>query len=213
MAEMGLSVKRSRRKIQTTQSGEGKPLYPNLIKGLEITRPEQVWCGDITFIPLANGKTAYLAVLIDVFTRMVRGWSLERDMSVKLINQALDKALTKGVYPKIHHSDHGGQYVAKNYRDRLTPLNSRISMADKGKPWHNPFIESAIGHLKDELVWLEEFTDFQHAYESLSHFLSVVYNSQRPHSSLGYLTPTEFETQYQAQQVHSSYESSRLQTN
>ena len=196
MAEMGLSVKRSRSTIQTTKSGKGKPLYPNLIKYLEITRPEQVWCGDITFVPLADGKTVYLAVLIDVYTRMVRGWSLERDMSVKLIDQALDKAFAKGVCPEIHHSDHGGQYVAKNYRDRLTALNCRISMADKGKPWDNPFVESAIGHLKDELVWLEEYADFQHAYESLSHFLSVVYSSERPHSSLGYLTPAEFEAQY-----------------
>ena len=113
MAEMGLSVQRSRPKIQTTKSGKGKPLYPNLIKGLEITRPEQVWCGDITFIPLANGRTAYLAVLIDVFTRMVRGWSLERDMSVKLINQALDKAFAKGVCPEIHHSDQGGNMLPK----------------------------------------------------------------------------------------------------
>ena len=108
---------------------------PNLIKNLEVTHPNQVWCGDITFIPLANGKTAYLAVLIDIFTRMIQGWSLERDMSVKLINQALDKALAKGISPEIHHSDHGGQYVAQSYCDRLIALDCQISMAGKGKPW------------------------------------------------------------------------------
>ena len=196
MGEMGLLVKRLRPPIHTTKSGKGKPLYPNLIKELEVTHPNQVWCGDITFIPLTNGKTAYLAVLIDIFTRMIRGWSLERDMSVKLIDQALDKALADGVSPEIHHSDHGGQYVAQSYYDRLVALDCQISMAGKGKPWENPFVESAIGHLKDELVWLEEYANFQHADDSLSYFLSVVYNHQRPHSSLGYLTPAEFEAQY-----------------
>ena len=73
------------------------------------------------------------------------------------------------------------------------------NIAGKGKPWENPFAESAIGHLKDELVWLEEYTDFQQAYSSLSHFLDVVYNHERPHSSLGYLTPAEFEAQFEAE--------------
>ena len=69
-------------------------------------------------------------------------------------------------------------------------------MAGKAKPWENSYAESVIGHIKDELVWVEEFTDFQHAYNSLSHFLDVVYNGERSHSSLGYLTPVEFEAQY-----------------
>ncbi len=190
-------MKPLRPKVQTTKSGKGQPLYPNLIKGLEITRINQVWCGDITFIPLSPDKMFYLAVLIDVFTRMIRGWELAKDMSVKLIDQALDKALAKGGCPEIHHSDHGGQYIAKSYCEKLISLNCQISMADKGKPWENPHVESAIGHLKDELVWLEEYTAFQQAYESLSHFLDIVYNYERPHSSLGYLTPAEFESQYQ----------------
>lgn len=199
MREMELLVRPLRRKIQTTQSKKGQPLYPNLIKDLEITRPNQVWCGDITFIPFAHGKTAYLAILIDIFTRAIRGWEFAGEMSVKLIDQALDKALDNGVSPEIHHSDHGGQYIAKGYCDRLIALNCQISMAGKGKPWENPYVESAIGHLKDELVWVEEFTDFEHAYSMLSHFLDVVYNHERSHSSLGYLTPVEFETQYQSE--------------
>ena len=73
-------------------------------------------------------------------------------------------------------------------------------MAAKGKPWENPYAESVIGHIKDELVWTEEFTDFEHAYFALSHFLDVVYNHERSHSSLGYLTPAEFEAQYHEQQ-------------
>jgi len=196
MHEMGLKVRPLRRKIQTTQSKKGKPLYPNLIKDLEITRPNQVWCGDITFIPLLKGKTAYLTILIDVFTRAIRGWELELHMSEQLVDQALDKALAKGISPEIHHSDHGGQYIAKGYCEKLVSLDCQISMAAKGKPWENSYAESVIGHLKDELVWVEEFTDFQHAYSMLSHFLNVEYNYERSHSSLGYLTPVEFEAQY-----------------
>ena len=196
MREMNLSVRPLRRKIQTTDSKKGKPLYPNLIKELEIVRPNQVWCGDITFIPLAKGKTVYLAILIDIFTRAIRGWKLDTNMSEQLVDRALDVALAKGISPEIHHSDHGGQYIALGYCDRLIALNCQISMAGKAKPWENPYAESVIGHIKDELVWTEEFTDFQHAYNSLSHFLDVEYNYERSHSSLGYLTPVEFEAQY-----------------
>lgn len=95
--EMGLFVRPRRKRVITTRSESGKCPYPNLLKGLEVTYPNQVWCGDITFVPLANGQTVYLALLFDIFTRMIRGWSLERDMSVKLIDQALDRALALGI--------------------------------------------------------------------------------------------------------------------
>jgi transposase InsO family protein len=170
-----------------------------LLKGLDVIYPNQVWCADITFVPLAGGQTVYLALLFDVFTRMIRGWSLERDMSVKLIDQALDKALAKGHQPEIHHSDQGGQYIASSYCQRLWGMSCRISMAGRAKPWENPFIESTIGRIKDEYVLDEEFTDFQQAYEHLCYVLDEAYNHERPHSSLGYLTPAEFEASYHAQ--------------
>ena len=127
MREMGLLVRPRRRRIQTTNSPKGKPLYPNRIKGLEIVRPNQVICGDITYIPSANGRTAYLAILIDVFTRMIRGWELAWHMSVKLVDGALDKALAKGIRPEIHHADHGSQYIAQSYCQRLEALGCQIS--------------------------------------------------------------------------------------
>ena len=126
MQDMGLSVRQKRRRQQTTVSQKGEPLYPNLIRHLEVTRPNEVWCGDITFVPLAKGKTAYLAILIDIFTRTIRGWAFERHMSVPLIGQALNKALAKGIAPEIHHSNHGGQYTAKSYCDRLVALDCQI---------------------------------------------------------------------------------------
>lgn len=196
MQEMGLQVRPRRKRVITTQSQGGKRPYPNLLKGLDIIYPDQVWCADITFVPLANGQTAYLALLFDVFTRMIRGWLLERDMSVKLIDQALDKALAKGHQPEIHHSDQGGQYVALSYCHRLGNIGCQISMTDRAKPWENPYIESTIGRIKDEYILDEEFVDFQQAYEHLADVLDRVYNQQRSHSSLGYLTPAEFEAQY-----------------
>ena len=133
---------------------------------------------------------------VDIFTRMVRGWSLEREMSVKLIDQALDKALAKGHQPEIHHSDRGGQYITNSYCQRLREIGCQISMSGRGKPWQNPFIEITIGRIKDEYILDEEYIDFHQAYDHLCHVLDWEYNHDRPHSSLGYLTPAEFETQY-----------------
>ena len=198
MQEMALQVRPRRKRVVTTRSRAGKCQYPNLLKGLEVSYPNQVWCADITYVPLANGQTAYLALLFDVFTRMIRGWSLEKDMSVKLVDQALDKALATGHRPEIHHSDRGGQYIAGNYCQRLVEIECQISMAERGKPWENPYIESTIGRIKDEYILDEEFLDFQQAYERLRYVLDEMYNYQRPHSSLGYVTPAEFEAQYQA---------------
>ncbi len=199
MGEMGLSVRPRRSKVYTTRSNGEDPVYPNLLKDLEITHPDQVWAGDITFVLLANSRTLYLALLIDIFTRVIRGWHLSRNMSEELIQTALAKALATGHKPEIHHSDRGSQYNANGYCETLSSLGAEISMSDKGKAWQNPFVESAIGHIKDEEIWLKEYTDFEDAYTNLSYFLDVEYNHNRIHSALGYLTPAEFEAQYEAQ--------------
>ncbi len=111
MGEMDLSVRPRRRRIRTTKSDGSHPKYPNLLKGLEVVGPDQVWCADITYIPLANSGTVYLAFLIDVFTRMVRGWHLSSGMSAELTQEALARALSTGRQPEIHHSDRGSQYT------------------------------------------------------------------------------------------------------
>lgn len=196
MGEMGLQVQQRRRKVRTTVS-EGESPYPNLLKGLNIQYPDHVWCGDISYIGLMDGSTAYLAILLDIYTRMVRGWSLRRDLSELLTQEALSKALGTGHKPEIHHSDQGKQYTAHRYCARLRSLGTEISMSAKGRAWENPFAESAIGHLKDEEVWTKEYLDFQDAFSNLSYFLDVFYNHERIHSSLSYMTPAEFEAQYQ----------------
>lgn len=156
MKDMGLQVRKRRRKVRTTQS-DGTSEYPNLIKGLDISYPDHVWCGDITYIGLMNGSVAYLAIILDIYTRMIRGWSLRLDMSEALIQESLAKALSAGHVPEIHHSDQGSQYNAHGYCMALESLDTQISMAAKGKAWENPFVESAIGHLKDEEVWVKEY--------------------------------------------------------
>ena len=144
-----------------------------------------------------NGSVAYLAIILDIYTRMIRGWSLRLDMWEALIQESLSKALETGHVPEIHHSDHGSQYGVHGYCMALSSLGAQISMAGKGKAWENPYAEGAIGHLKDEEVWVKEYVDFQDAYSNLSYFLDVFYNHERIHSSLGYMTPAEFEAQYE----------------
>lgn len=197
MKDMDLQVRKRRGKVRTTQS-DGTSEYPNLIKGLDISYPDHVWCGDITHIGLMNGSVAYLAIILDIYTRMIRGWSLRLDMSEILTQESLAKALSTGHVPEIHHSDHGSQYTANGYCKAVASLDAQISMAAKGKAWENPFAESVIGHLKDEEVWIKEYIDFQDAYSNLSYFLDVFYNHERIHSSLGYITPAEFEAQYKS---------------
>ena len=151
MKDMDLQVRKRRRKVRTTQS-DGTTGYPNLLKGLDISYPDHVWCGDITYIGLMNGSVAYLAIILDIYTRMIRGWSLRLDMSETLTQESLVKALSTGHIPEIHHSDHGSQYSAHGYCMALSSLDTQISMAAKGKAWENPYAESVIGHLKDEEV-------------------------------------------------------------
>ena len=197
MRDMGLQVRQRRRKVSTTVS-DGEVPYPNLLKGLGIQYPDHVWCGDISYIGLMDGSVAYLAILLDIYTRMIRGWALRRDLSELLTQEALSKALGTGHKPQVHHSDQGSQYTASKYCARLRDLGAEISMSAKGRAWENPFAESAIGHLKDEEVWIKEYVDFADAYTNLSYFLDVEYNHDRIHSALGYLTPAEFEAQYEA---------------
>ena len=198
VGELGLQVRPRRKRVITTNSQPGRYPYPNLLKDLSVNYPDQIWCADITYVPLAYGKMAYLALLFDVFTRTIRGWALSKEMSVKLLSEALRKALARQHRPQIHHSDRGGQYIAEKYCQQLRAIPCRISMTDRAKPWQNPYIESTIGRLKDEYIVDSEYQDFHDAYRQLCPVLDVVYNQQRPHSALGYRTPFEFEAQYMA---------------
>jgi transposase InsO family protein len=194
MQEMGLQGQAPQRKVRTTHSQHGFRRYPNLVQNLSIlsiVRPHQVWVADITFVRLAH-TFVYLAVIMDVFTRRICGWNLSHSLDQSLTLQALQMALQIAT-PEIHHSDQGGQYAATAYVDLLNNAEVAISMADVGEAWQNGFAERVIRTIKEEEIDLSDYQDFHDAYQQISCFLTDVYNHKRIHSSLGYLTPTEFE--------------------
>lgn len=199
MLEMGLSLKKKALKHRTTNSQHPYPRYPNLVEGLEVSRPDQVWVADITYVRLRQ-EFIYLAVIMDVFTRAIRGWHLARSLDQSLTLTALRRALIDH-RPEIHHSDQGLQYAARAYIDLLTQVNAQISMAEVGQAWQNGYAERLIRTIKEEAVDLSEYQDYADAYRQLGRFLDQVYMHKRIHSALGYLTPAEFECQWLTQQA------------
>jgi len=192
MHELGIVGKAPEKKPRTTHSGHAYPRYPNLVEGLEVMRPDEVWVADITYIRLRK-EFAYLAVLMDVFTRRIRGWHLGRGLDGDLTLAALRRAYEHG-RPEIHHSDQGVQYAATAYVEMLRDREVQISMASVGEPEENGYAERLMRTIKEEEVDLSEYEDFGDALRGLGRFLDEVYNRKRIHSSLGYLTPVEFET-------------------
>lgn len=198
MREERITCRVKRRTIQTTDSKHEFPRYPNLVADLEITHPDQVWVSDITYIHLRE-EFIYLAVIMDVFTRIMRGWQLSLGLGVELTLGALELALGKG-RPEIHHSDQGVQYAATDYTVRLQSVGAQISMAEVGESAQNGYAERVIRTIKEEEVYLNDYRDLQDARARIGRFIDDVYLSKRIHSSLGYLTPAEFEAQWQKQQ-------------
>ncbi len=199
MQELGIDGSPPARKKRTTNSNHAFPRYPNLVQDLEITRPDEVWVADITYIRLWK-DFVYLAVLMDVFTRTIRGWHLGRDLEQGLTLAALERALVVAT-PHIHHSDQGVQYAATAYVQRLQKLGVTLSMAAIGEPRENGYAERLMRTIKEEEVNLSEYHDFADAQRQITRFLDDVYNVKRIHSSLGYLTPKEFEEQWRAQRA------------
>ncbi len=199
MREMGLCTRPRKRKPRTTASRHGFGRYPNLVRGLAVVRPDQLWVGDITYVQLQR-EFVYLAVLMDVFTRAIRGWHLGRSLDGSLTLTALQMALARSRTPEMHHSDQGVQYAASGYTDLLMEAKVQISMAEVGEPSENGFAERLIRTIKEEHVDLTEYQDYADAYRQMGRFLDEVYQHKRIHSSLGYLTPAEFESQWLKEQ-------------
>lgn len=184
----------------TTNSKHSYPRYPNLIKGLEATHPEHIWVADITYIWLGT-RFIYLAVIIDLYTRSVRGWHLGRSLSHKLALTALEKAIARYGVPAIHHSDQGIQYAAGAYTDLLQSHEVNISMSAAGKPTQNAVAERFMRTFKEEHYDYSEYSDFDDACGQIAHWIEITYNTARIHSSIGYLTPFEFEAAYGSQKL------------
>lgn len=191
MREKGWLRAVKRAKCRTTNSDHPYPRYPNRVEGLLVARPDQVWVCDITYIRLGNGFV-YLAVIMDVFTRAIRGWNLSRNLDTSLTLGALHMALQAHT-PEIHHSDQGVQYASSEYVQVLLQQHVLISMAAVGKPEENGYAERLMKTIKEEEVDLSDYRDFADAERQIKRFLEDVYMTKRIHSSLGYLTPAEFE--------------------
>ncbi len=182
-----------------TKSRHKLPKYPNLIKNLVITRLNQVWGADITYIRLKR-EFVYLAVIIDFFSRKIKGWALSRNIDANLTIKALNLALARNPKPDIHHSDQGVQYCDKEYVEILKEAAISISMSDKGNPYQNNITESFFKTLKYNEVYLNEYACFEEAYSNIKNFIEIVYQKKRLHSSLGYLPPAEFEEKFLQEQ-------------
>ena len=191
MGEMDLLVKKKALRQRTTHSQHAYMRYPNLIRGIEISHLDQVWASDITYIRLRK-EFVYLAVIMDIFTRSIRGWHLGQNLDHRLTLIALKKALWQSK-PEIHHSDQGIQYAAISYVKHLKQNGIEISMAEVGQVTQNGHVERLIRTIKEEEVYLSDYEDYQDAYDQIGLFIEDVYNHKRIHSSLGYLTPVEYE--------------------
>ena len=188
-------IRRSRRRfVVTTDSNHGFKVYPNLLKGMEITDINQVYVSDITYIRILTGFV-FLAVILDLFTRKAVGWALakriDHDLTLAALRMAIQRQKPKpGV---IHHSDRGVQYACEEYTQVLTENGFKISMSRKGNPYDNAFAESFMKTLKQEEVYLNEYVSFTDVIDNVPKFIEEVYNKKRIHSGLNYLTPDEFE--------------------
>lgn len=180
--------------VRTTQSDHSLRVFPNLLKGKEVTGVNQVWVADVTYIRIVTGFV-YLAVILDVYSRRVIGWAISKSLDRELCIGALKMALQERKPPAgcIHHSDRGVQYASAEYVFELKEFCLQISMSAKGNPYDNAFAESFMKTLKYEEVHLWNYETYEDVIERVPHFIEEVYNRKRLHSRLGYRPPTEFE--------------------
>jgi transposase InsO family protein len=180
--------------VVTTDSRHDLPVYPNLARELAPSGVNQLWIADITYIRL-RAEFVYLAVVLDAFSRRVIGWALGRTLEAGLALSALAMALRQRQPAPglVHHSDRGVQYASGDYTDLLKQRQIQISMSRKGNPYDNAACESFMKTLKYEEVYRTEYRDLADAYAQIGEFLERVYNRQRLHSALGYVSPAEFE--------------------
>lgn len=200
-----LCLRRRKFRVMTTDSGHNLRVYPNLASKMELTRLDQLWIADITYIRLER-EFIYLAVVLDAFSRRVIGWALDRhledDLPIAALTMAFDRRQPSAGLT--HHSDRGVQYASNDYTGLLKQHGVCISMSRKGNPYDNAMCESFMKTLKYEEVYRQEYRDIADARASIQRFLEKIYNGKRLHSALGYLPPVEFERSQSATTSSSS---------
>ena len=191
LSEHKLLVRQRKRKAITTDSRHWMRKYSNLVKGLVVTRPEQVWVSDITYIRLTN-QWGYLSLITDAYSRKIMGFSFRQDLAAEGCIDALKMALSQRVYNGtiIHHSDRGSQYCSHNYVDVLLKNNIAISMTENGDPYENALAERVNGIIKTEFNLYSSSLGFEQTANQINKSIKA-YNELRPHASCDYLTPEQ----------------------
>ena len=173
----------------TSKKHPQHPVYPYLLRNLPITRPNQVWCSDITYIPVKNGFL-YLVAIMDWATRKVLSWRLSNTLDASFCVEALNEAIVKYGKPEIMNTDQGSQYTGADWITTLTKADIKISMDGRGRYLDNIFIELLWRSLKQEAIYLHEITDGFQAKRIIDHWIGF-YNSERPHTALAKQTPDQ----------------------
>ena len=198
MREHGIRANGPRRRVRTTDSNHRLPVAENrLARQFDPTEPNRAWSADITYIPTGEGWL-YLAVVEDLFSRMIVGWSMADHMESRLVVDALDMAIARRrpLADLIAHSDRGSQYASAHYQRVLAAAGLVCSMSEVGQCWDNAPVESFFGRLKCELAPNEVFATRDQARGAIFEYLEAFYNRVRRHSSLGLVSPAEFERAY-----------------
>lgn len=201
LREQGLKARNGKRFRFQPAPETTSQVTDNLLKrDFTASRPNEKWVSDITYIQIDEGWV-YLAVIMDVYSRQIIGWSMHDQMQVELVLEAFNMAVARrDVKPGlILHSDRGVQYRAWEYQRALEDRKIQPSMSRKGNCWDNAVMESFFSRLKVELVYAEEYATLKAAYRSVFEYIEVFYNRLRRHSSIDYRSPVEYEQQYYAQ--------------
>ena len=202
MREHGIRAKAPRRFVRTTDSRHGLPVAENVLdREFDPAEPNAAWAADITYIPTADGWL-YLAVVEDLFSRMIVGWSMAETMGSRVVVDALEMAVRKRLPGDglVAHSDRGSQYASDQYQALLAEHGFVCSMSRKGNCWDNAVAERFFLNLKMERVWQRNYANHAEARCDIAAYIVEFYNSQRLHSVLGNLPPTVYERNMAAQE-------------
>ena len=195
MRENGIAAKQKQKYKSTTDSNHTLPVAPNIPgRDFEAKNPNQKWLADITYIPTREGWL-YLAAILDLYSKLIVGWSMSSRMTKKLVLDALKMAVDRrrpgpGL---IHHSDQGRQYASKAYRKKLKVHRMVCSMSRKANCWDNAPMESWFHSLKTELVAHKDYLTRMQAKTDIFEYIEIFYNRSRKHSALGYMNPAQYE--------------------